>query len=207
LNFFKKYFDFRIYKTMFWTLFFVAIAVLLFFFLPPAVAYENGPLENLQVVELVVGAGVAYVAGKKAIDKDAGNIWYSGAVTFLICAGRELNWGRVLYPASDHNKFLPLKSLWYGPLVYPLLTIVILATLYMLWRSNLFSYINKTKIPFWNFVLFIVLYFAASYAEHKPMTFGGQHFDGEILEELFECICYWLMIDITRIMGLVKKKT
>ena len=31
-------------------------------------------------------------------------------------------------------------------------------------------------------------------------------FDGEILEELFECLCYWLLTDITRIMGFVNRK-
>ena len=201
-----KFFEFQIYKTTTITLALVPIAVVLFFFLSPPVAYENGPLENLQVVQLVIGALVARAAARRAFDKEARNIWYCGAVTFLICAGRELNWGRVFYPVADHNKFLPLKALWYGPVVYPLLTAIILATLYTLWRSNLFSYIVKTRIPLWNFILFAVLYLAANYAEHRPMIFWGQHFDGEILEELFECLCYWLLTDITRIMGFVNRK-
>jgi len=201
-----KFFEFKIYKTTKITLALVPIAMILFFFLSPPVAYENGPLENLQVVQLVIGALVAYKAASKAFDKEARNIWYCGAVTFLICAGRELNWGRVFYPVADHNKFLPLKVLWYGPVVYPLLTVIILGTLYMLWHSKLLSYIKKTKIPFWDFILFAVLYLAANYAEHRPMIFWGQHFDGEILEELFECLCYWLLTDITRIMGFVNRK-
>ena len=201
-----KFFEFKIYKTTKITLALVPIAAVLFFFLAPPVAYENGPLENLQVVQLVIGALVAYTAARKAFDKDARNIWYCGAVTFLLCAGRELNWGRVFYPVADHNKFLPLKALWYGPVVYPLLTAIILVSLYWLWRSYLLSYIKKTKIPFWNFILFVVLYLAADYAEHRPMIFWCQHFDGEILEELFECLCYWLLTDITRIMGYVNRK-
>ena len=201
-----KFFEFKIYKTTKITLALVPIAVMLFFFLSPSVAYENGPLENLQVIQLVIGALVANTAARKAFDKDARNIWYCGAVTFLLCAGRELNWGRVFYPVADHNKFLPLKVLWYGPVVYPLLTVIILGTLYMLWRSNLLSYIKNTKIPFWDLILFAVLYLAANYAEHRPMIFFEQHFDGEILEELFECLCYWLLTDITRIMGYVNRK-
>ncbi|MHC1718166.1 MAG: hypothetical protein AB9883_05875 [Acidaminococcaceae bacterium] len=201
-----KFFEFQIYKTTTITLALVPIAVALFFILSPPVAYENGPLENLQVVQLVIGALVAFTAARKAFDKNARNIWYCGAVTFLICAGRELNWGRVFYPVADHNKFLPLKALWYGPGVYPFLTAIILVTIYMLWLSNLFSYIVKTKIPFWDFILFVLLYLAANYAEHRPMLFWGQHFDGEILEELFECLCYWLLTDITRIMGFVNRK-
>ena len=201
-----KFFEFQIYKTTKIALALVPIAIVLFFFLSPPVAYENGPLENLQVVQLVIGALVAYTAARKAFDKDARNIWYCGAVTFLICAGRELNWGRVFYPVADHNKFLPLKALWYGPVVYPLLTVIILGTLYMLWHSKLLSYIKKTKIPFWDLILFAVLYLAANYAEHRPMIFWGQHFDGEILEELFECLCYWLLTDIKRIKGYVNRK-
>lgn len=203
---FKKYFDFKIYKSTIITLALVPIALALFFFLSPPVAYENGPLENLQVIQLVVGAFVSYSAASKAADKDTKNIWYCGAIVFLVFAGRELNWGRVFYPTGDHNKFISMKDLWYGPVVYPILIFIILAVLYTLWRSNLFSYIKKTKIPFWNLCLFVVLYFAANYAEHRPMLFFGQHFDGEILEELFECLCYWLLTDITRIMGFVNRK-
>ena len=163
-------------------------------------------MQNLQVVQLVIGALVAYVAARKALDKNARNIWYCGAVIFLLCAGRELNWGRVFYPLADHNDFVPLKELWYGSIVYPILTAIILGTLYMLWRSKIFAYIEIVKLPFWDLLLFIILYFAANYAEHKPMFFFGQHFDGEILEELFECLCYWLLTDIIRIMGFVNRK-
>ena len=202
----SKFFDFKIYKSTKATLALVPVAVVLFFFLSPWTAYENGPLENLQVIQLVFGSVVSYLAATKSSDQNTKHIWYCGIVTFLILAGRELNWGRVFYSVGDHNKFLPLKALWYGPAVYPLLTVIIIATIYTLWRSNLFSYIQKTKIPFWDLLLFVVLYLVANYAEHRPMIFFEQHFDGEILEELFECLCYWLLTDITRVMGIVNRK-
>ena len=202
----KKYFDLIFYKSTLVTLMLIVAAIILFFFLSPPIAYENGPLENLQVVQLVLGALLACLAAKKAFTRDASNIWYCGAVIFLLCAGRELNWGRVFYPLADHNDFVPLKELWYGSIVYPILTAIILGTLYMLWRSKIFAYIEIVKLPFWDLLLFIILYFAANYAEHKPMFFFGQHFDGEILEELFECLCYWLLTDIIRIMGFVNRK-
>ena len=202
----KKYFDLTIYKSTLFTLIFAVVAIILFFFLPPSIAYENGPLENLQVVQLVVGALVAFTAARKTLDKNARNIWYCGAVIFLLCAGRELNWGRVFYPTGDHNSFVSIHELWYGSVVYPLLVVIMLATLYTLWRSKIFAYIEIVKLPFWDLLLFIILYLTANYAEHRPMVFFGQHFDGEILEELFECLCYWLMTDITRIMGFVNRK-
>ena len=68
-------------------------------------------MENLQVVQLVLGALFACLAAKKAFTRDVSNIWYCGAVISLICAGRELNWGRVFYPLADHNDFVPLKEL------------------------------------------------------------------------------------------------
>ena len=202
----KKYFDLTIYKSTLFTLIFAVVAIILFFFLPPSIAYENGPLENLQVVQLVVGALVAFTAARKALDKNARNIWYCGAVIFLLCAGRELNWGRVFYPTGDHNSFVSIHELWYGSVVYPLLVVIMLATLYTLWHSKLLYYIKIVKIPFWDLLLFIILYLTANYAEHRPMVFFGQHFDGEILEELFECLCYWLLTDIIRIMGFVNRK-
>lgn len=196
----KKYFDFSVYRSTQVTVGLAIISLVLFFFLPPSIAYENGLLENLQAVELLSGAIFACFVAAKATSTSERNIWYCGAVTFLVCAGRELNWGRVFYPVADHNKFLPLKALWYGPIVYPIVGLAIITVLLVLWRSRLFSFIAERKIPFWNFLLFIVLYFLASQAEHRPMYLFGQNFDGEVLEELFECICYWLMTDIMRIM-------
>lgn len=202
----KKYFDFSIYRSTQVTVGLAMISLVLFFFLPPKIAYENGLLENLQVVELLLGAIFACFVAAKATSTSERNIWYCGAVTFLICAGRELNWGRVFYPVADHNKFLPLKALWYGPIVYPIVGLAIITVLVVLWRSRLFSFIAEKKIPFWNFLLFIVLYFLASQAEHRSMYLFDQRFDGEILEELFECLCYWQMIDIMRIMAFSRAK-
>lgn len=206
MAFFEKYFTFSIYRSTQVTLGLAMISLVLFFFLPPSIAYENGLLENLQVVELLLGAAFAcFVAAKAAITSER-NIWYCGAVTFLVCAGRELNWGRVFYPVADHNKFLPLKALWYGPIVYPIVGLAIITVIVILWRSRLISFIADKKIPFWNFLLFIALYFLANLAEHRPMYLLGWHLDGEILEELFECLCYLQMIDIMRIMAFGRPK-
>lgn len=61
----KKYFDLIFYKSTLVTLMLIVAAIILFFFLSPPVAYENGPLENLQVVQLVLGALLACLAAKK----------------------------------------------------------------------------------------------------------------------------------------------
>lgn len=201
MSFLEKYFTFRMYRSTKISFILVLASLSLFFFLSPATAYENGPLENLQVLELLVASAFACFLAAKAASVRERNIWYSGAVIALVCAGRELNWGRVFYPVADHNKFLPLKALWYGPIVYPIVGFAIITVLIVLWRSRLLSFIAERKIPFWNLLLFVVLYFLASLAEHRPVYLFEQHLDGEILEELFECICYWLMIDIMRIMG------
>ncbi|NCB82619.1 MAG: hypothetical protein EOM38_09510 [Bacilli bacterium] len=202
----EKYFNFRMYRSTKLSFILVLASLILFFILSPATAYENGPLENLQVLELLAASAFGCYLAAKAASVRERNIWYSGAVTALICAGRELNWGRVFYPVAGHNKFLPLKALWYGPIVYPVVGLAIITVLVVLFRSRLLSFIAERKIPFWNFLLFIVLYFLASLAEHRPMYLFEQHLDGEVLEELFECICYWLMIDIMRIMGRIRSK-
>lgn len=197
----KKYFDFSIYRSTQVTIVLAMISLVLFFFLSPAAAYENGPLENFQVLELIAGAIFACLLAVKATNTSEKNIWYCGAVTFLICAGRELNWGRVFYPTAALNKFLPLKDLWYGPVVYPLVTLAAVAIICLFWRGRFFLFGARRKLPLWNCVLFVSLFLAADYAEHRPLSFFGQSYDGEILEELFECICYLMMIDIVRLMG------
>ena len=64
----ERIFDFKIYRSTVITLALVLAAIISFFFLEPPIAYENGPLENLQVVQLIIGSYVAYLAGKTAAD-------------------------------------------------------------------------------------------------------------------------------------------
>lgn len=106
-------FDFKIYRSTIITITLVPVAIILFFFLQPSIAYENGTLENLQVAQLIFGSFVSYIVAKKAINHKERNIWYCGVATFLLFAGRELNWGRVFYPTGDHNSFISMHDLWY----------------------------------------------------------------------------------------------
>lgn len=201
MGFCEKYFDCKIYMTVWGAMALTIISVLLLFVLPREIAYENGFLENLQVAELLVGAAFSVFLAAKAIEKEERSLWQAAFISFLLIAARELNWGRVFYPTAALNKFLPLKDLWYGPVVYPLVTLAAVAIICLFWRGRFFLFGARRKLPLWNCVLFVSLFLAADYAEHRPLSFFGQSYDGEILEELFECICYLMMIDIVRIMG------
>lgn len=201
MGFCEKYFDCKIYKTVWGAMALTIISVLLLFVLPREIAYENGFLENLQVAELLVGAAFSVFLAAKAIEKEERSIWQAAFISFLLIAARELNWGRVFYPTAALNRFLPLKDLWYGPVVYPLVTLAAVAIICLFWRGRFFLFGARRMLPLWNCVLFVSLFLAADYAEHRPLSFFGQSYDGDILEELFECICYLTLIDIVRIMG------
>lgn len=201
MGFCEKYFDCKIYMTVWGAMALTIISVLLLFVLPREIAYENGFLENLQVAELLVGAAFSVFLAAKAIEKEERSLWQAAFISFLLIAARELNWGRVFYPTAALNRFLPLKDLWYGPVVYPLVALAAFAIIYLFRRGRFFLFGARRKLPFWNCIFFVSLFLAADYVEHRPLSFFGQSYDGEILEELLECICYLMLIDIVRIMG------
>lgn len=91
-----------------WT--FLPAMFLLNMVLPVSWGEENGVLENLQMIWLVLGAVWCwFMARKKGLPDwggDAAAFWYSGLLLFVLLIGRELSWGRALFiDEAGHMRF------------------------------------------------------------------------------------------------------
>lgn len=109
--------------------------------LPQNWAWENGPLEWMQVVILAGGMLMCWRRARAlsaAGEPQAARFWTWAAPAWLVLIGRELSWGRVLFPAGyDENGpyFTLLADLRFGYLVHP-----IVITLILLWLVNVIRY-------------------------------------------------------------------
>lgn len=99
--------------------------------LPVSAGWENGWLEDLQVLVLLGGAVMATVfAWRGAPSPSARGLAWAVAPIWCLLAARELSWGATLLPAAAFGEYGPVYSsslLWYKPMVYPLAALVVAA--------------------------------------------------------------------------------
>jgi hypothetical protein len=178
--------------------YFLLIGVLLSYFisdyLPVEWGWENSLLEWLQVAILVVGLILNYTWWQeaKSMDKNTNNarflLWT--IPLWLLIIARELSWGRVFYPrgfdAVAGPSFLPLSQLPYGPIVYPLLTIIIVVWLYMVVKYRLYKIpyelLKGHRFPVADLIITAFAFIDADIGEHK--------FQLQNMEEFDECLAY-----------------
>ena len=71
------------------------------FVLPSSLARESGPLENAQVLVLLAGFAAALLVAYRSRPGRAAMLMLAAAPLWLLLAGRELSWGRVLFEGSS----------------------------------------------------------------------------------------------------------
>lgn len=197
---FKEIINFRLLKIDALLLFVTGLVAGVSFLFKSEIAYENGPIENLQAVILFIGMAMCFYIAKKECTLFEQKNWQAGAILFFIAFTRELSWGRVFYPSSGINTFIPLQKLWFGPVVYPILVVLILIVVYIFFRYNLYKFLQQHQLPFWHFVAIVILLILAGLSEHSaPGSIGI--YNGEVLEEIFELSAYLFMLDTVLIMS------
>lgn len=179
----------------------LSIIVVLSYFvgrhLPVSWGWENSPLEWSQVVILLSGALLSGKWWQEA--KSAGRYhhaqFFAWAIPlWLLMAGREMSWGRVFYPigldTATGPYFLSVSQLPYGPVVYPVLAIVIVVWLLAVIKHKLYrvpyELFQQGRFPFGEFLLVIFSFVIANIAE--------KHLNFEIMEEIVECVAYLSLI-------------
>jgi len=178
--------------------YFLLLGVLLSYFisdyLPVEWGWENSLLEWSQVVILIVGLILNYTWWReaKSIPQNIRNarflLW--ALPLWLLIIARELSWGRVFYPqgfdAVDGPYFLPLSQLPYGPIVYPLLTIIIVVWLYVVVKDRLYKIpyelLRKHRFPVAEFIIVALAVIDADIGEQKLHLKNMEEFD--------ECLAY-----------------
>jgi len=166
-------------------------------YLPLSWGWENSPLEWSQVVILSVGALLTAKWRQEA--KSVGQYHHARFFTWaiplwLLMVGREMSWGRVFYPVGidpiTGPFFIHVSQLPYGPIVYPVIAVVILSWLFAVIKYKLLAIPYKLYqqgcFPTGEFLLVIFSFIVAHIAEHKL------HF--EIMEEIVEDVAYLSLI-------------
>lgn len=188
IDFIKKHLDFKIYGVT-WLSILTAIAVIpCVMFLPEHFGYENGLLENIQMVVLFCGL---YLAFTSKVDK---KFFVFAGLVLTILMLREINCGRTLFfpvPGVE-NAFYSWKDIKYGYLAHPLYGLYIASVaVYFLWNKlflNFWNIIKYTKLPFWNIFLMILGMGLGLYAEHGM--------ENMVMEEITELLFYISLVGI-----------
>ena len=156
-------------------------------FLPEKFGYENGLIENLQLLFLFAGI---FFALRAKTDK---KFFYFVALVLGILIIREVNCGRtIFFPIpGEINAFYSWKEIKYGWLAHPLYALYItFVGMYFLKNKlyvNLWQKFKNIKFPIWNFVLMLLGMFLGIYAEECVHNF--------VLEESTELLFYIALIN------------
>lgn len=182
------------------------VALPLGFLLPASWGYENGPVENTQVIVILLSGVVLYGASKWGVGSRSTKLlqlWFIPVV--MLVAARELSWGRVFYP-GEHGLFLPLKALWYGKMVYPGIGIVIVCVIAGIYLQKLDEEIllwaKYGKFPIIELILIIGGFLMADIVEHHSRGIFAQQQD--LFEELFELVMYCGVLSLFVNLGFYK---
>jgi hypothetical protein len=174
--------------------------------LPSWWGWENGPIEDIQLSFLSAGLVLSWLSARyHRHDRPSRNFFLWLMPCWLLAIGRELSWGRVFYPVTlageQGPRFLPLHGLWYGKFVYPVNTVIIIATLAGLCHSFSRSEWKQTlRIPAIDTILFILAATAAELIFEKNI-FPALKPYAQLLEEGAETIAYWCLVSITAAVG------
>ncbi|WP_371372101.1 hypothetical protein [Sporomusa aerivorans] len=160
--------------------------------LPADFGKENGPVEWTQVVILSLATLVALSASwQKHIEPSRRKLFAVAAVGLFLSIGRELSWGRALY--MDSTGYIPpLKQLWFGPYVYPMLAALILGTIGYFFinglHKELLTWLKHDSIPLFDLAVVLIAILVADTIEHHSFGFFGER--TELFEELWELASY-----------------
>ena len=202
--------DKHMHKTYY---FLIALMVLLLpqaFILPIEYSYENNLLENLEVFILSVGF-INMLYRTINLNKNKFNKFYLACgIFYFIMIARELSFGRVFYPIGiDKNGeqiFMNIHQIWYGPIVYPLITVLVLIALILMIQT--YKYIKEQQIvcsiPKYSIRLFIIMMILSQVIFEKNLIIILADY-GQLLEECTEILAYCSLVCFTYDISFKKK--
>jgi hypothetical protein len=185
------YFELKYYK---WLLLLgTLVSYFISLHLPVAWGWENSLLEWLQILILSFGLVLNcrwWQEAKAARDLSNARFLGWGAPLWFLMIARELSWGRVFYPsgfdAVNGPTFLTLSQLPYGPLVNPLLAILIVTWLYMVIKHGLYKIpyklLREGRFPVAEMAITVFAFVVAE--------LGEKILHLQSMEEFVECFAY-----------------
>ena len=187
-NFIKNHVNLKIYGTTVLGILTALSVVPCILFLPERYGYENGLLENIQMVVLFIGLYLSFTA------KTNKKFFIFAGLVLTILILREVNCGRTLFfpiPGVE-NMYYSWKDIKYGYLAHPIFGIYIASVaVYFFWNKlfiDLYNLIKGTKLPIWNILLMFAGMFLGLYAEHCTNSL--------VFEEITELLFYVSLVGI-----------
>lgn len=184
-DFVQKHFDFG-FQNVVWIGILTALAIIpAVMFLPERCGFENGVIENLQLIILFIGV---YFAVRPKVDK---KFFYFVAMVLGILIIREINCFRTVFFAipGEENAFYRWSEIKYGWLAHPLFgAYIAFVAIYFLKNKlfiNLWEKLRDIKFPVWNFVLLLIGIIVGLYAEETHQL---------VFEESAELLFYVALI-------------
>lgn len=178
--------QYRIYLSVMFVA--VLLSVPFAFILPLELSFENGLLENEQVVILILGAVLILVFRAD----DAQFKWFQRLFSagLVLIALRELSWGRVFFPIGMNSLgpvFVSMAEYEYRVPVHIFLAVYIAVMLFVLIRFVPVKKILQNRQPLGAFAV-IIIALALNYVGEHGYFIGKEC--GQILEEMNELILY-----------------
>lgn len=190
------------YKT-----YYILIGLMIFllpqaFILPIEYSYENHLLENTEVCILGIGLITMFYKMMKINIKKVKNFYLACGIFYMVMIARELSFGRAFYPIGiDKNGeqvFVNIHQLWYGSIVYPIVTILVLLAIVLMVKT--YKYIQKERIicsiPKYSIRLFIIMLILSQVVFEKNLIVFLADY-GQLLEECTEILAYCSLVCFT----------
>lgn len=194
------YFNKNMFKSGYILLTFAIILIPLSFILPIECSYENHLLENLEII--ILFTGIILSIYKIVHTSKFNNFYISCSIFYFVMILRELSWGRVFYPIGLKNNgekiYMSIHDIWYGPIVYPLITLLIILAIILLIKCYVYCH-HKNII--WHIPINYLIIFAAlmiisqSIFEKELITAFIQY--NQTLEETTEILAYVSLVCFT----------
>lgn len=175
-------FDFRFSMSNIPALVVLALIYPAYKLLPAECGYENGLVENYQLMLLFFGCFIWVLAPKYR------KLFILVALIFLVMAGREMSFGRVLFYAVPGvpNTFAPWSEVWYEPYLFPAALVYGAGCTVFFFAGKIYkqiySLLAESRIPVWNMVLFVVLSIGTNILD--------RHCESMLIEEIVEFSAY-----------------
>ena len=162
--------------------------------LSPSISFENGVIENLQVI-LLLGASILSIRLMfRTSDRAARSFQQFCALLFALLAARELSWGRVFYPidfdADTGAVFVSMSNYAWRTEAHVFIAVISLAMLYLLIKCVPVRKMLKMPPPI-AIIMIIAVGTALQYVGEHGILIGKFH--GQTLEELSETIVYAML--------------
>ena len=167
---------------------------------PATWGWENGPVENLQVLVLLGGLLTAWAFSLKVRHRDSRRVAAGAVLLWTIAAARELSWAAVFLSPTlvkDTGPTFSARLLPYHAIVDPVVVMLVIASMLLFALGRLRPMIQRQiqagLFPWLEVGIGIMAALAATYAEGHLHVAGQPNLPDvqcQLIEELCELVSY-----------------